>query len=177
MLDWKQTDLAKAAGLSEMSVKNVEKGQKDSRMSTIHSIRSALEAAGILFIDQNGNGPGVRLRDRQQECRHRTPLRNPARRRTSAAARGRPDYFGGGPPNVGDVVSFFSDTHRHFLPSKERDRGWALMCSEETEAVHTNVAVTWALDSDWATEIELKLIEDRARDARRQLKASKKQRD
>lgn len=88
-----------------------------------------------------------------------------------------------GPPNVGDVVSFFSDSRhfrivsRHFLPSKERDRGWALMCSEETEAVHTNVAVTWALDSDWATEIELKLIEDRARDARRQLKASKKQRD
>ncbi|MNV51180.1 hypothetical protein D3C71_1432200 [compost metagenome] len=65
MLDWKQTDLAKAAGLSEMSVKNVEKGQKDSRMSTIQSIRSALETAGILFIDQNGNGPGVRLRDRQ----------------------------------------------------------------------------------------------------------------
>lgn len=66
MLDWKQTDLAKAAGLSEMSVKNVEKGQKDSRMSTIQSIRSALESAGIIFIDQNGNGPGVRLRDRQQ---------------------------------------------------------------------------------------------------------------
>lgn len=65
MLDWKQTDLAAAAGLSEMSVKNVEKGQKDSRMSTIQSIRSALEAAGIIFIDQNGNGPGVRLRDRQ----------------------------------------------------------------------------------------------------------------
>jgi predicted transcriptional regulator len=65
MLDWKQTDLAKAAGLSEMSVKNVEKGKKDSRMSTIQSIRSALECAGIIFIDQNGNGPGVRLRDRQ----------------------------------------------------------------------------------------------------------------
>lgn len=65
MLDWKQTDLAAAAGLSEMSVKNVEKGQKDSRMSTIQSIRSALESAGIIFIDQNGNGPGVRLRDRQ----------------------------------------------------------------------------------------------------------------
>ncbi len=65
MLGWKQTDLAAAAGLSEMSVKNVEKGQKDSRMSTIQSIRSALESAGIIFIDQNGNGPGVRLRDRQ----------------------------------------------------------------------------------------------------------------
>lgn len=65
MLDWKQTDLGKAAGISEMSVKNVEKGVKDSRVSTITAIRTALESAGIIFIDQNGNGPGVRLRDRQ----------------------------------------------------------------------------------------------------------------
>ncbi|MGT2443057.1 hypothetical protein ACU4I5_10755 [Ensifer adhaerens] len=92
------------------------------------------------------------------------------------------DYFGGFCPNIGDVFSFFRDSRhfrivsRHFLPAKERDRGWALMCSEETDAIHTNVAVTWALDSDWATEIELKLIEDRARDARRQLKASGKPR-
>jgi hypothetical protein len=28
-------------------------------------IRSALEAAGIEFIDENGGGPGVRLRKRQ----------------------------------------------------------------------------------------------------------------
>lgn len=26
---------------------------------------AALEAAGIIFIDSNGNGPGVRLRERQ----------------------------------------------------------------------------------------------------------------
>jgi len=90
------------------------------------------------------------------------------------------DYFGGGCPSVGDVLSFFSDTRhfrierRHFLPSRERDRGWALICSEVTEAVHTNVAVTWALDSGWATEIDLKLIEERARDARRRLRASNK---
>jgi len=28
-------------------------------------MRRALEAAGIVFIEQNGGGPGVRLRDRQ----------------------------------------------------------------------------------------------------------------
>jgi hypothetical protein len=29
-------------------------------------IRRALEAAGVEFIDENGGGPGVRLRERQQ---------------------------------------------------------------------------------------------------------------
>ncbi|WP_414735929.1 helix-turn-helix domain-containing protein [Ensifer adhaerens] len=48
MLDWKQADLAKVSGHSELSVKNVEKGQEDPRMSPIQSIRSALEAAGAL---------------------------------------------------------------------------------------------------------------------------------
>lgn len=28
------------------------------------AVRRALEAAGILFIPENGNGPGVRLRDK-----------------------------------------------------------------------------------------------------------------
>ncbi len=31
------------------------------------AIRRALEAAGIEFIDENGGGPGVRLRKRQQK--------------------------------------------------------------------------------------------------------------
>jgi hypothetical protein len=30
------------------------------------TIRRTLEAAGVEFIDENGGGPGVRLRDRQQ---------------------------------------------------------------------------------------------------------------
>nr|WP_234844114.1 hypothetical protein [Sinorhizobium meliloti] len=90
------------------------------------------------------------------------------------------DYFGGNLPSEGDVFSFFRDARhfrvvsRQFLPSKERDRGWALMCSEVTESIYTNVAVTWALDSDWATEMELTLIEERAREARRQLKETTK---
>ena len=35
------------------------------RTSTVSALRKALEAAGIEFIDENGGGPGVRLRKRQ----------------------------------------------------------------------------------------------------------------
>ncbi|WP_240545118.1 hypothetical protein [Sinorhizobium fredii] len=62
LIGWKQTDLAQAAGLSEMSVKNIVRGVTDSRMSPMQAIRSAFEAAGGNFIDENGEGPGVRLR-------------------------------------------------------------------------------------------------------------------
>lgn len=32
------------------------------RQDTIEKIRKALEAGGVEFIDENGGGPGVRLR-------------------------------------------------------------------------------------------------------------------
>jgi hypothetical protein len=35
--------------------------------STVLALRSAFESAGIEFIDENGGGPGVRLRKRQQK--------------------------------------------------------------------------------------------------------------
>ena len=31
------------------------------------ALRQALESAGVEFIDENGGGPGVRLRKRQQK--------------------------------------------------------------------------------------------------------------
>jgi len=34
--------------------------------STVAALTRALEAAGVEFIDENGGGPGVRLRRRQQ---------------------------------------------------------------------------------------------------------------
>jgi hypothetical protein len=35
--------------------------------STVLALRRALESAGIEFLDENGGGPGVRLRKRQQK--------------------------------------------------------------------------------------------------------------
>ncbi|ANG96763.1 hypothetical protein A8A54_09950 [Brucella pseudogrignonensis] len=51
-LNWKQTDLAAAANISEMSVKNVEKGQTDTRVSTLRAIEQAFAAAGMEFINE-----------------------------------------------------------------------------------------------------------------------------
>jgi hypothetical protein len=34
---------------------------------TIEALQRVLEAAGVEFIDENGGGPGVRLRTRQQK--------------------------------------------------------------------------------------------------------------
>jgi hypothetical protein len=31
---------------------------------SIDAMRAALEAAGVIFVDENGHGPGVRLRKR-----------------------------------------------------------------------------------------------------------------
>ncbi|UXN62934.1 helix-turn-helix transcriptional regulator [Phyllobacterium sp. A18/5-2] len=62
LIGWKQTDLAKAASISEMSIKNIERGDTDPRVSTMQAIQAALESAGVIFVPENGEGVGVRLR-------------------------------------------------------------------------------------------------------------------
>lgn len=57
-LNWKQTDLANASGVSEMSIKNIERGLTDPRVSTITAIRNALQSAGVEFVDDE-RGEGV----------------------------------------------------------------------------------------------------------------------
>lgn len=60
-LDWSTQRLASEAGVGVNTVNRFEAGQ-DARLSSVDKIRSVLEAAGIIFIEQNGDGPGVRLR-------------------------------------------------------------------------------------------------------------------
>lgn len=64
LLAWSQGDLAKASGVSEPTIKRLEAGDGDlgGRASTVDAIRSALVAAGVEFIPENGGGAGVRLR-------------------------------------------------------------------------------------------------------------------
>jgi hypothetical protein len=38
----------------------------DAKQSTIDRLQDALETAGVEFIEENGGGPGVRLRKRHQ---------------------------------------------------------------------------------------------------------------
>ena len=63
---WGVRDLAKKAGVTANTVTRIENGA-DAKQSTMDKLQHALEAAGIEFIDENGGGPGVRLRKRQQK--------------------------------------------------------------------------------------------------------------
>jgi transcriptional regulator with XRE-family HTH domain len=73
LVSWSQEELASAAGISLPTIKRLEaaKGLLGGRETTAQKIRNALEKAGIEFIDENGGGPGVRLRNRQRP-KHRT---------------------------------------------------------------------------------------------------------
>jgi DNA-binding XRE family transcriptional regulator len=65
LLGWKQTDMAKAAGVSEMTIKNVEREGADARMSTLMAIKQACNDAGVIFLEEGANregGVGVRLK-------------------------------------------------------------------------------------------------------------------
>jgi transcriptional regulator with XRE-family HTH domain len=62
LLDWTQQNLADRAGVSIVTVRQLEAGLSQPRRATLYVIRRALEAGGVEFIDENGGGPGVRLR-------------------------------------------------------------------------------------------------------------------
>lgn len=67
MVRMEQAALANAAGISVETIKRLERmtGElSETRVSTIIAIRQALEAAGVIFVEENGEGPGVRLRKR-----------------------------------------------------------------------------------------------------------------
>lgn len=54
-------ELGEAAGVSPDTVVRFEKGEA-LQPRTVAAIREALEAAGVVFIPENGGGAGVRLR-------------------------------------------------------------------------------------------------------------------
>jgi transcriptional regulator with XRE-family HTH domain len=66
LLDWSQQDLANQAGIGIVTVRQIEAGLTEPRRSTLVVVRQAFEQGGIDFIDENGGGPGVRLRKRQR---------------------------------------------------------------------------------------------------------------
>ena len=69
LLGWTQVQLAEAAGIGEISVKNIEREKSDARTSTLQKIQRAFEKAGVQFIPDRSSsldgGPGVRLSPRR----------------------------------------------------------------------------------------------------------------
>jgi transcriptional regulator with XRE-family HTH domain len=68
LLGWSQSKLAARAGLSLPTIKRVE-ADLGPRVSdeARNKLQRALETAGVEFINENGGGPGVRLRKRRQK--------------------------------------------------------------------------------------------------------------
>lgn len=81
MLHWSMLDLARAASLSVSTIKRIEGAQPYPAATTskLASIQRALEEAGVLFLPDDGKGPGLKL------CR---PTRTPSRMMVDAASPG-----------------------------------------------------------------------------------------
>lgn len=58
---WGVRDLAEKTGMSSNTISRFERGEA-LYPRTIAAIRAALEEAGVVFIEENGHGPGVRLK-------------------------------------------------------------------------------------------------------------------
>jgi transcriptional regulator with XRE-family HTH domain len=67
LLDWTQQELADAARVGVATVRLFEGEETETRQATLVVLRQAFEVAGVEFIDENGGGPGVRLRKRHRK--------------------------------------------------------------------------------------------------------------
>jgi hypothetical protein len=68
LIRWRAEDLARASAVGVATIRRAESAETETSMTVANdfAVRRALEAAGVEFIDENGGGPGVRLRKRQR---------------------------------------------------------------------------------------------------------------
>ena len=69
VLKWSAEDLARHSSVSLRTIRRAELTDRHTSLTAPNdlAIRRAFEAAGVEFIDENGGGPGVRLKKRQQK--------------------------------------------------------------------------------------------------------------
>jgi transcriptional regulator with XRE-family HTH domain len=68
LIGWSQDQLADASKVAKATIANFEAGKRQPYPRTLDDLRAALEAAGVEFIERNGGGPGVRLRETEQSA-------------------------------------------------------------------------------------------------------------
>jgi transcriptional regulator with XRE-family HTH domain len=61
-LNWTVRDLAEATSLHRNTITNIETGKYVGDEASLATIETVLNRAGVEFIDENGGGRGVRLR-------------------------------------------------------------------------------------------------------------------
>lgn len=74
LVRWSARELAEAAKVSLPTIQRMEgvSGVPNAMASTMDAVQRALEGQGVVFIEPNGLGPGVRLR-KDTEAGRRAP--------------------------------------------------------------------------------------------------------
>lgn len=65
LIGMEQSELSEKAGVSVNTIRNMEAKGMDVvrvRLDTLYRVQDALKAAGVIFVEENGEGPGVRLK-------------------------------------------------------------------------------------------------------------------
>jgi transcriptional regulator with XRE-family HTH domain len=62
LIGWTQPKLVEASGLGLSTIVDFEKERREVSESAVNAIANALVAGGVIFVAENGEGPGVRLR-------------------------------------------------------------------------------------------------------------------
>jgi len=62
LLGWSRTKLAARADASELAIRRYENGRGIAGRLKLMTVREMLESAGVIFVEENGEAPGVRLR-------------------------------------------------------------------------------------------------------------------
>jgi DNA-binding XRE family transcriptional regulator len=61
LIEMDQATLAEAANISRNTVVDFEKGRRTPNTNNLLALQAALEAAGVIFVAENGEGAGVRF--------------------------------------------------------------------------------------------------------------------
>jgi len=69
VLRWSAEKLSQQSSISLRTIRRAELAERQTALTAANdlAVRRALETAGVEFIDENGGGPGVRLRKRLQK--------------------------------------------------------------------------------------------------------------
>jgi DNA-binding XRE family transcriptional regulator len=62
LVGWTHLDVARESAVSDLTVLRLESERLTPRRATVFAIRRALEDAGVIFLEDNGEGSGVKLK-------------------------------------------------------------------------------------------------------------------
>jgi transcriptional regulator with XRE-family HTH domain len=67
LIEWSQAQLSQSAAIDVQTISDFEKRLRAADETTRRRLRATLEAAGVVFLAENGGGAGVRLKFSREE--------------------------------------------------------------------------------------------------------------